>query len=51
MTHDVFLVKDGVVTNIAKIESMELAQELFPDLTVVERTADNDYINPGDPMP
>ena len=48
---DVFLIKDGVVANIIVIEDLTLAQELFPDLTVVERTEDNKHINPGDPMP
>ena len=48
---DVFLVKDGIVANIIFIESLDLAQELFPDLTVVERTEDNEHINSGDPMP
>lgn len=48
---DVFLIKDGIVANIVVIENLALAQELFPDLTVVERTEDNKHINPGDPMP
>jgi hypothetical protein len=47
---DVFLIKDGIVANIVVIENLALAQQLFPDLTVVERTEDNKHINPGDPM-
>ena len=47
---DVFLVKDGVVANIIVIKNLTLAQQLFPDLTVVARTEDNKHINPGDPM-
>jgi hypothetical protein len=48
---DVFLIKDGIVANIVVIENLALAQQLFPDLTVVERTEDNKHINPGDSMP
>jgi hypothetical protein len=48
---DVFLVRDGIVANIIVIEDLALAQQLFPDLTLVERTEDNKHINPGDPMP
>ena len=48
---DIFLIKDGIVANIAKIESMDLARELFPDFDLIERTEDNANINPGDPMP
>tara|TARA_R110002126_G_scaffold10363_2_gene47168 strand:+ start:6323 stop:6475 length:153 start_codon:yes stop_codon:yes gene_type:complete len=47
---DVFLIKDGIVANIIVIESLDLAQQLFPDLTAVERTDDNKHINPGDSM-
>jgi len=47
---DVFLIKDGNAVNIIVVESLDLAQQLFPDLTVVERTDDNRHINPGDSM-
>ena len=48
---DVFLVQNGIVINIIVIESLAFAQELFSDLTVIQRTEDNIHINPGEPMP
>ena len=53
---DVFLIKDGVVVNIASVSSMEAALALFPEFTVIEKTPQNAYlgdspINPGDPAP
>lgn len=47
---DVFLVQNGIVINIIVIESLAFAQELFSDLTVVQRTKDNMHINSGEPM-
>jgi hypothetical protein len=51
MEKDFFLIKNGVIVNIALIESFELAVELFPDLTIVERTEDNKHLNTGDLAP
>ncbi len=45
---DVFLIKDGKVENIILIESIELAERLFPDYTLVVRDDTNKHINPGD---
>lgn len=53
---DFFLIKGGVVQNIAAFESLEMAQALCPTYTVVERTAQNAYlgdtpVDPGDAAP
>jgi hypothetical protein len=47
---DVFLVQNGIAVNTVVIESLAFAQELLPDLTVIQRTEDNVHINPGEPM-
>jgi hypothetical protein len=51
MTYDIFLIKGNVIENIICIESIELAQELFPNYELIERTDDNKQFNPGDTMP
>jgi hypothetical protein len=51
MGKDFFLIKGGIIVNIALIESLELALKLFPDFTIVERTEDNKHLNPGDAAP
>ena len=48
---DVFLIKDGIVENVASYESMEQASKLAPDYTLVERTPENEHINIGEPAP
>jgi hypothetical protein len=47
MTYDFFLIKNNVIENIICIESKELAEELFPNFQLIERTDDNKHLNPG----
>lgn len=54
---DVFLIRDGVVENVASFDSIESARLLHPEYTCVERTPENAYkadgepVNIGDPAP
>lgn len=45
---DAFMIKDGKVENIIVVETIALAEQLFPDHTFVERDDTNKHINPGD---
>lgn len=45
---DFFLIKDGTVQNIVVVESLEKAQVLFPDMTIIERTEANATTQIGD---
>ena len=45
---DVFLVKDGKVENIIVVNSMEDANQYFPDYIIIERDDSNRHLNPGD---
>lgn len=48
---DVFIIRAGVVDNIATVDSLETAQQLWPDATVVARTPENAHVGIGDPAP
>jgi hypothetical protein len=52
---DVFLILDGVIINVVKVESIEQAQSLYAPapsgITAIERTADNQHLNIGDLAP
>lgn len=45
---DIFLIKYGVIKNVIAVESLALAQQLFPFYTLVERTEANAHLNAGD---
>lgn len=45
---DIYLIKDGVVENIAVFESVAQAQQFYPEHTCIERTETNAHINPGE---
>lgn len=47
---DIFLIRDGVVQNVASVETMEQAQAMYPDLTIVGRTEANAYNAEGNPV-
>ena len=48
---DFFLVKAGVIQNVVVVESLRVAEELYPGYTLIERTEENQHLNPGDPAP
>lgn len=48
---DVFLISDGVIVNAVVVESVEQAEVLYPGVTAVERTPDNQHLNIGDAAP
>lgn len=48
---DVFLIRNGVIENIASVDSMEQAVTFWPDYTLIERTEELAHLNPGDPAP
>lgn len=45
---DIYLIKDGIVDNIASFESLEQAIELRPDMICIVRDETNAHFNPGD---
>lgn len=47
---DVFLIRDGVIENVAVFDSLEHAQQLCPEHTVVERVEENRHLNIGDTL-
>ena len=45
---DIYLIKDGIVDNIASFESLEQAQLLRPEMICIVRDETNSHFNPGD---
>lgn len=45
---DVFLIRNGVIWNVVKVEDMQTASVVFYDFEIVERTEANQHLQIGD---
>jgi hypothetical protein len=45
---DFFLIIGGVIQNVVVVDSLQHARDLFPAFEVIERTEENQHLNPGD---